>query len=115
MKKKNKKKGKKTLTAVGAVIAAGLSPGILSATPGMLPPCPSMEFTAADMVSINGEVIDFDELFVTPQVNNDDDDEVMRAQREKAIRESIRRVQKENAKVYGPPPPEHVSDTLPNE
>ena len=35
MKKKNK--GKKTLTAVGAVVAAGLTPGFIAATPGCLP------------------------------------------------------------------------------
>ena len=37
MKKKNINNGKKALTAVGAVVAAGLTPGFIAATPGCLP------------------------------------------------------------------------------
>ena len=61
MKKKNK--GKKSLTAVGAVVAAGLTPGIVTGAPASQPPIPDVEFTAADAVSIGGDVFDFDELF----------------------------------------------------
>ena len=34
---KKKHNGKKALTAVGAVVAAGLTPGIIAATPGCMP------------------------------------------------------------------------------
>lgn len=66
MKKKNK--GKKSLTAVGAVVAAGLTPGIVTGAPASQPPIPDVEFTAADAVLIGGDVFDFDELFSMQQV-----------------------------------------------
>ena len=66
MKKKNK--GKKSLTAVGAVVAAGLTPGIVTGAPASQLPIPDVEFTAADAVSIGGDVFDFDELFAMQQV-----------------------------------------------
>ena len=66
MKKKNK--GKKALTAVGAVVAAGLTPGIIAATPGCLPAQGSnVEITAADVVAIDGQVYGFDELYARQQ------------------------------------------------
>lgn len=73
MKKKNK--AKKSITAVGAVVAAGLTPGIVTGSP--VPPSPSanVELTAADAVSINGEVFDFDELLAlnpNHQINRDE-------------------------------------------
>ena len=58
MKKKNK--GKKALTAVGAVVAAGLTPGIIAASPMQ---GTSAEATAADVVTIDGMAYGFDELF----------------------------------------------------
>ena len=62
MKKRNK--GKKALTAVGAVVAAGLSPGIIAATPGCLPAqSTNAGITAADVVAIDGKAYDFDELY----------------------------------------------------
>lgn len=62
MKKRNK--GKKTLTAVGAMVAAGLTPGIIAAAPGCLPvQNPNAEITAADVVTIDGITYGFDELY----------------------------------------------------
>lgn len=66
MKKRNK--GKKALTAVGAVVAAGLTPGIIAATPGCLPgQNANVEITAADVVAIDGQVYGFDELYARQQ------------------------------------------------
>ena len=62
MKKRNK--GKKALTAVGAVVAAGLMPGFIAATPGCLPvQGPNTGITAADAVAIDGQEYSFDELY----------------------------------------------------
>ena len=66
MKKRNK--GKKALSAVGAVVAAGLTPGIISATPGCLPgQGSSAGITAADVVAIDGMAYGFDELYAKQQ------------------------------------------------
>ncbi len=48
--------GKKTLTAMGAVVAAGLTPGMISGAPN------NAEITAADVVAIDGRTYGFDEL-----------------------------------------------------
>ena len=62
MKKRNK--GRKALTAVGAVVAAGLTPGIIAATPGCIPAQGSNSgITAADVVAIDGQAYSFDELY----------------------------------------------------
>ena len=64
MKIKKRNKGKKALTAVGAVVAAGLTPGIIAASPGCLPgQGSSAEITAADVVAIDGNAYSFDELY----------------------------------------------------
>ena len=122
MKKKNK--GKKSLTAVGAVVAAGLTPGIATGAPASLPPGPDVELTAANTVSINGEAFDFDELFAMQQIkrgNHDipkmygppvsvrEQEEKARqeAQREQARQDSIRQVMESQATVYGPPRPKY--------
>ena len=66
MQKRNK--GKKALTAVGAVVAAGLTPGIIAATPGCLPgQGSSAGITAADVVAIDGTAYSFDELYAKQQ------------------------------------------------
>ena len=65
-KKQHKGKGKKALTAVGAVVAAGLAPGIISATPVQAPTGAS----AADAVAIDGMTYDFDELYAMQQTSN---------------------------------------------
>ena len=70
MKKKNKDKTRKSITAVGAVVAAGLTPGIAAGTPATQPPSDEVKLTAADVVSINGDVYDFDDLFAMNQVVN---------------------------------------------
>ena len=62
-KKQHKGKGKKALTAVGAVVAAGLTPGIISATPVQAPAGAS----AADAVVIDGTAYGFDELYAMQQ------------------------------------------------
>ena len=67
MKKRNK--GKKALTAVGAVVAAGLAPGIVAATPGCLPGQASAGITAADVVAIDGTTYSFDEIYAKQQIN----------------------------------------------
>ena len=117
MKKKNK--GKKSLTAVGAVVAAGLTPGIVTGAPASQPPIPDVEFTAADAVSIGGDVFDFDELFAMQQVVTEqqhpktvygppppiakDDDVRQAAIRARMREDSIRRVMEARELVYGPP------------
>ena len=63
MKKKNNK-GKKALTAVGAVIAAGLTPGFIAASAaGSSIQSPSAGTTAAEVVAIDGQAYSFDELY----------------------------------------------------
>ena len=61
-------KRKKALTTVGAVVAAGLTPGIIAATPGCLPGLdPSEGITAAEVVAIDGQAYSFDELYAMQQ------------------------------------------------
>lgn len=68
MKKKNKNKGKKALAAVGAVVAAGLTPGIIAATPNAMPvQDPNIGLTAAEVVAIAGNTYSFDELYAMQQ------------------------------------------------
>ena len=68
MKNRKNNKGKKTLTAVGAVVAAGLAPGIVAATPGCLSgQGPSAGITAADVVAIDGTTYSFDEIYAKQQ------------------------------------------------
>lgn len=71
---KKKKKAKKSITAVGAVVAAGLTPGIVTGSPLPQSPSTNVELTAADAVSINGEVFDFEDLLAlnpNHQINRD--------------------------------------------
>lgn len=65
--KKNKNRGKKTLTAMSAVVAAGLTPGIIAATPACMPVQTIMEITAADVVAFDGNTYGFDELYAMQQ------------------------------------------------
>ena len=61
---KRRNNGKRALTAVGAVVAAGLTPGFIAATPGCLPvQGPNTGITAADVVAIDGTTYSFDELY----------------------------------------------------
>ena len=107
MKKKNK--GRKSITAVSAVVAAGLTPGIISGSPASQPPINDVELTAADAISIGGDIFDFDELFAMEQIRRDLRDmakvygpppSIHKAQRQDSINQSI-------AEVYGPPPPRY--------
>ena len=67
MKKKNNK-GKKALTAVGAVIAAGLTPGFIAASAaGSSIQSSNVGITAAEAVVINGKTYEFDELYAMQQ------------------------------------------------
>ena len=108
MKKKNK--GRKSITAVSAVVAAGLTPGIISGSPASQPPINDVELTAADAISIGGDIFDFDELFAMEQIRRDPRDipkvygpppSIIKKQRQDSIDQSI-------AEVYGPPPPRYL-------
>lgn len=62
--RKEKNKGRKTLAAVGAVVAAGLTPGFVAASAAGLPNQGSNAgITAADVVAIDGSTYSFDELY----------------------------------------------------
>lgn len=66
MKKRNQRK--KALTAVGAVVAAGLTPGFIAASAaGSSILGPNSGLSAADVVAINGQAYDFDELYAQQQ------------------------------------------------
>ncbi|MBR4828810.1 MAG: energy transducer TonB [Muribaculaceae bacterium] len=68
MKKRNK--GKKALTAVGAVVAAGLTPGFIAASAaGSSIQSPNAGATAAEVVAIDGKTYGFDELYAKQQIN----------------------------------------------
>lgn len=68
---KDKNIRKKTLTAVGAVVAAGLTPGIIAATPSCLPVQDTyMGITAAEVVVIDGMTYSFDELLAMQRPGN---------------------------------------------
>ena len=56
---KEKNKGKKSLTAVGALVAAGLTPGIVTALPTQ---DSNAGLTAAEVVAIDGNTYSYDEL-----------------------------------------------------
>ncbi len=58
--KEKKNKGKKSLAAMGAVVAAGLTPGIMAASPSQ---GSNAAVTAADVVAIDGTTYSFDELY----------------------------------------------------
>lgn len=67
MKKKKENKGKRALTAVGAVVVAGLAPGIIGASPVQ---DPNAGVSAAEVVAIDGKTFDFDELYDKQQKGN---------------------------------------------
>ena len=53
---------------MGAVVAAGLTPGIIAATPACMPgQNPSAVITAAEVVAIDGNAYCFDELYAMQQ------------------------------------------------
>ena len=64
MKKRNKNSRKKALTAVGAVVAAGLTPGFILASAGCMPiQGHNVEVSAAEVVAIDGQAYSFNELY----------------------------------------------------
>ena len=66
MKKRNTRK--KALTAVGAVVAAGLTPGVIAASAaGSSFQGSSAGTTAAEVVAIGGQAYSFDELYAMQQ------------------------------------------------
>ena len=102
------------------MVAAGLTPGIVTGTPTPQAPNPDVEFTAADVISINGDVFDFDDLFAMRQINRDQlntpkmygppasiREKEEKARQEAMRQDSIRRVEEARALVYGPPPPKY--------
>ena len=98
-KKQHKGKGKKALTAVGAVVAAGLAPGIISATPIQTP----ADASAADVVAIDGTAYGFDELYTRQKSNT----------AEMNVDRPVTKVEVCNATKYGvpvvfPPQPEVI-------
>ena len=66
---KEKNKGKKSLTAVGALVAAGLTPGIVTALPTQ---GSNAGLTAAEVVAIDGNTYSFDELSAMQRENRVD-------------------------------------------
>ena len=66
---KEKNKGKKSLTAVGALVAAGLTPGIVTALPTQ---GSNAGLTAAEVVAIDGNAYSFDELSAMQRENSVD-------------------------------------------
>ena len=61
---KDKNKGKKSLAAVSAVVAVGLTPGFVVASAAGLPiQSSNAGITAADVVAIDGTTYSFDELY----------------------------------------------------
>ena len=98
MKKKNK--GKKALTAVGVVVAAGLTPGIITATPACIPgQNPNALITAAEVVSIDGNAYSFDELYAMQQgASRDADPQV-------ATRYGV--IPSQQVRMYGVKRPQH--------
>lgn len=102
--KKDKNKGKKTLAAVGAVVAAGLTPGaIVASAAGMPPQSPNVEITAAQVVSIAGSTYSFDELFAMQERVNGPRQE----QPQHASRYGIPRPQTQHQTMYGAMRPIH--------
>ena len=106
---RNKNKGTKALAAMGAVVAAGLTPGIIAATPACMPgQNPNALITAAEVVAIDGNAYSFDELYAMQQrASRDADPQV-------ATRYGVRPPQ--DARMYGvtrpPKPPQTKQPTV---
>ena len=102
MKKKNKNKSKKSITAVGAVVAAGLTPGIVTGAPLPEPLSTDINLTAADVVSINGEMYDFEDLFAMNQADSVPVDQIVvvygSPKAIKALKEKKKKEEKEKKK-----------------
>ena len=109
--KKDKNKGKKTIAAVGAVVVAGLTPGIIAASAaGTALQAPNATVTAAEVVAIGGNTYDYDELYDMQQrADGPKQAKKKKEQRQQATRYGVPRPQ--HATYYGVPRP---SGTFPS-
>ena len=106
MKKRNK--GNSTLTAVGAVVAAGLTPGVIAAaTTGSPLHNPNAELTAAEVVAIGDNTYGFDELYAMQQPSSREDPQI-------AVRYGVRPPNQQTT-LYGVPRPRPVPPPSPQE
>ena len=104
-----KKNRKASLTAVGAVVAAGLGIAATNASAGTSP-----ALTAADVVAIDGQVLDADALLAQQQVVVDEN---KARSLEQARRDSVRTAKermKSQRLVYGPPRLRDFGQAQPN-
>lgn len=111
---KRRNKGKKALTAVGALVAAGLTPGFIavSATGATLHN-PNAEVTAAEAVAIDGQTYSFDELYAMQQVDKSQrrrTEPQSRPKSQQATRYGVPRPQQ--APKYAAPRPEYPPTTM---
>lgn len=109
MKKRNK--GKRALTAVGAVVAAGLTPGIVGAAPIQ---GSHAGFTAAEVVAISGSTFSFDELYAMQQVDRSQRHKTTQRPKstsQQATRYGVPRPQAQAPK-YAAPRPEYPPTTM---
>ena len=112
MMKKNK--GKRALTAVGAVVAAGLTPGFIAASAaGSSIQSSSTATTAAEVVAIDGQAYSFDELYAMQQVDKSQrrrTEPQSRPKSQQATRYGVPRPQQ--APKYAAPRPEYPPTTM---
>ena len=114
MKNRKNNKRKKALTAVGALVAAGLTPGFIavSATGATLHN-PNAEVTAAEAVAIDGQAYSFDELYAMQQVDKSQrrrTEPQSRPKSQQATRYGVPRPQQ--APNYAAPRPEYPPTTM---
>ncbi len=103
--KKDKNKGNKTLAAVGAVVAAGLTPGFVAATPQCAPvQDPNIVVTAAQVVAIGGNTYSFDELYAM-QVRADGPKHSAKQEQPQHASRYGARPQTQHQTMYGGPHP----------
>lgn len=117
--KKDKNKGKKTIAAVGAVVVAGLTPGIIAASAaGTALQAPNATVTAAEVVAIGGNTYDYDELYDMQQrADGPKQAKKKKEQRQQATRYGVPRPSGTFPSKPSPPPkpdPTIVVVTMPN-
>ena len=114
MKNRKNNKRKRALTTVGAVVAAGLTPGFIavSATGATLQN-PDAEVTAAEVVAIDGNTYSFDEIYAMQQVDKSQrrrTEPQSRPKSQQATRYGVPRPQQ--APKYAAPRPEYPPTTM---
>ena len=117
--KKDKNKGKKTIAAVGAMVVAGLTPGIIAASAaGTALQAPNATVTAAEVVAIGGNTYDYDELYDMQQrADGPKQAKKKKEQRQQATRYGVPRPSGTFPSKPSPPPkpdPTIVVVTMPN-